>query len=281
MSRKINDYDVILPRIDGSSKPNDWKGKDLFDIQYWVACLLGKRRSGKTSLINTLIRAFVTKNTRVIFIVPTFWKDSSYEAIRNFLDKKGIIYQDFQAIEDDGVNNLKIMMDVFEEKEKKEDSDDEDNENEKDRVKYRMASLDLCEPSKDKKNKKKKVEPEYIIVLDDISDEIRNPAVLKLCKNSRHYRVKTILSSQSITDIHPHIYNQLDYLVLFKNYNLDGLKHVYDKVQPDMSYEEFVNLYTTTTKKTDRRGLNSFILYDRNNGVMRENLNTKIYEQKD
>jgi len=127
MSKKINDYKIKVPRIPGG-KVKDWKGKDLFDVRYWVASVLGKRRSGKTSLIYTLIKAFANKNTRFIFFVPTFYRDDSYQVIRDYLDRKKIKYQDFQSIEEDGINNLDVIMKVFErEGKEEEDSDEEEN----------------------------------------------------------------------------------------------------------------------------------------------------------
>jgi hypothetical protein len=284
MSKKINDYEIVCPRV-GSGK-KEWKGMDLFDIQYWVMACLGKRRSGKTSLIYTLIKAFTTKNYKFIFFVPTFWKDDSYEVIRNFLDKKKIPYQDFQSIEEDGVNNLDVVMKVLEEKA----SEDEEEEGKEEEENNKEVKGGACfgpptakdkekvgkEVEKDKDKDKDKIENEWFIIFDDISTEIRNKAVLKLCKNSRHYKAKIILSTQSITDLHPHIFNQLDYVAVFKNFNLDALKQLYERIDPNISYEQFVNIYREITDKVDRRGHSPFMLIDRPNNKIRENLNILI-----
>lgn len=281
MSKKINDYEIVCPRV-GSGK-KEWKGMDLFDIQYWVMACLGKRRSGKTSLIYTLIKAFTTKNYKFIFFVPTFWKDDSYEVIRNFLDKKKIPYQDFQSIEEDGVNNLDVVMKVLEEKDPLSGNKDEEEGKEEIKGGACFGPSNRIQRGVEKDGKKEvekdsssKIENEWFIIFDDISTEIRNKAVLKLCKNSRHYKAKIILSTQSITDLHPHIFNQLDYVAVFKNFNLDALKQLYERIDPNMSYEQFVNIYREITDKVDRRGHSPFMLIDRPNNKIRENLNILI-----
>ena len=106
----INKYGIHIPK----TRPNKekWKGKDLFDIRYWVMAILGKRRSGKSTLIYTLLKDFATKRMIVYFFVPTFWKDDTYRAMRDFLESKGIVFQAYTDIIEDGIDQLKLFMDV-------------------------------------------------------------------------------------------------------------------------------------------------------------------------
>ena len=108
--KKINNVNVEVPEI--KAYATHFKGDDLFDIQYFCMELLGKRLSGKTSLIYTLLKKFVTKNTNVLFFVPTFHKDKAYEPIRAYLNKKKITYDAFTSVEEDGVNMIEAFMEV-------------------------------------------------------------------------------------------------------------------------------------------------------------------------
>lgn len=272
--KKVNDYAISVPKIEESDK--EWKGMDCLDIQYFVMAILGKRRSGKSTLIYSILKYFATTKTVVIFFCPTFAKDPTYKSIRMFLQKKGITYTDFQSIENEGVNNVSLLMKTFEEK--TEDTDEEKliEDEEKKTDKQNKKSGCKFKESPTKENKKKVKQPEFIIIFDDISQEIKNKAVNTLCKNSRHYKAKVILASQSITDIHPHTYAQLDYCAVFKNFNNEQIKQIYERIQPDISIEEFQTLYTAITNEKDKKGHSSFMFVDRANTQIRENLNCVI-----
>ncbi|MFN9115075.1 MAG: hypothetical protein ACK5XN_33860, partial [Bacteroidota bacterium] len=64
----------------------------ILDRKYFVFAVLGKRRSGKSTLTFNLLKKFATKNTIVIFFVHTFTKDDNYKEMREFLDSKGITW---------------------------------------------------------------------------------------------------------------------------------------------------------------------------------------------
>ena len=108
--KKVNNVQVEIPDIKVSAKK--FKGDDLFDIQYFCMCLLGKRKSGKTSLIYTLLKKFVTKKTIVLFFAPTFHKDKTYDTIRKYLEEKKITYEAYHSVEEDGVNMVETFMEV-------------------------------------------------------------------------------------------------------------------------------------------------------------------------
>lgn len=271
--KKVNEYKISVPRT--NNKSLDWKGKDCLDVQYFVMAILGKRRTGKSTLIYSLLKYLASKKTIVIFFCPTFWRDATYESIRNFLDSKNIVYTDFQEVNQNGVNNVDVLMKSFEEK--NEDSDEENKmiEDEQDKQSKRKGCK-FKESPETKRKLKKVAPPEYILVFDDISNEIRDKSIIKLCKNSRHYKSKIILSTQSPTDLHPHQFSQLDYCAIFKDFNNDQVKQIYERIQPSISYEEFQLLYNAITSEKDRNGHNAFMLVDRANSKFRQNLNCII-----
>jgi hypothetical protein len=255
--KKINNNKVEIPQLDTTKKK--YKGDDLFDIQYFCMTLLGKRRSGKSSLIYTLLKKFTTKKTIVLFFVPTFHKDKTYEPIRKYLEKNKITYDAYSSVEEDGVNMIETFMEVnsgFNEDKKKEIK-------EENKPVIENPCKFECDEEKKNKNKKRKKEetpPEYFIIFDDMSGYLRKPSVLKLIKNSRHFRAKIVISTQSVSDVHPHVFGQMDYIALFKNFNEDSLDFLYEKIQLGITLEEFKKLYYYVTSQTFGNNYNCFLL---------------------
>lgn len=258
--KKINDYEIQVPKI-GSGKQVDWKGKKLFDIRYWLMGILGKKKSGKTSLIYSLIKYFVSKKMIVIFFASTFYIDDNYQVIREWLEKNEIVYMAFTNIIDEGVNNVDLWMKEHERKvENEEDEQSEPTEG------INTGEQDEEEEEDEDEDK----EPEFLFVFDDLSSELRDPAVRKLCKNMRHFKAKVILSTQSITDIHPHQYIQMDYVALFKGFNNEVLKDLFKKIEPQCDLPTFISMYRKIAVNYD------FLLIDRAKGKFRKNLNEEI-----
>jgi predicted AAA+ superfamily ATPase len=109
-STKINNAEIILPTLDIIDKK--WKGKKILDLQYWVMAILSKRRSGKSTLIYNLIKQFANKNTIILFFCPTFHKDSTYGAIKKYLDEREINYEIFSHFIEDGCNHIDEFLDA-------------------------------------------------------------------------------------------------------------------------------------------------------------------------
>lgn len=273
-SVKINNCKLTCPKV--KKKDNNWKGKDILDVKYWIMSILAKRRSGKTTLIYNIIKNFAHKHMIILFFVPTFYKDSVYESIRNYLDRKAIVYQGNTSIE----NEEKVdLIDVF----MKENSGGDENEESQEEI-VQQPQIPVCNfgdntDSQSVENNKgiesTPVEPEYMIIFDDMSSQLRHPSIVKLCKNSRHFKCKIILSSQSIVDLSPSQHSQIDYCVLFKNFNFNSIEQVYKRLQPNLSFEEFYELYKNVTEgKTGK--YNNFLVIDRNKEEYRKNMNEVI-----
>lgn len=273
-SVKINDCKLTCPKV--KKKDKNWKGKDILDVKYWIMSILAKRRSGKTTLIYNLIKQFGHKHMIILFFVPTFYKDSVYESIRNYLDRKGIVYQGNTSIEnEEGIDLIDVFM--------KENNGDRYllNQESKEEI-VQQPQIPVCnfggpiiDSQSESKNEDINIEPEYMIIFDDMSSQLRHPSIVKLCKNSRHFKCKIILSSQSIVDLTPSQHSQIDYCVLFKNFNFDSIEKVYKRLQPNLSFEEFYELYKNVTEgKTGK--YNNFLVIDRNKEEYRKNLNEVI-----
>ena len=83
--------------------------------------------------------------------------------------------------------------------------------------------FDVPEEKKKKEYKPKKLAPENIFVFDDISNELKNPALLALCKKSRHFKASVYISSQFIHDLLPQTLKQLSYFICFRSMTREKL----------------------------------------------------------
>lgn len=279
MSNLVNAR-LTLPKFNKRGKGKNWKGSNILDRRFFVFGILGKRRSGKSTLVYNLIEKFATKNTIVLFFVHTFHKDENYKEMRDMLDKKGILYQHYDDIVD-GV--VEFMEEQKNDKQNREDDVGEQKSTYSisntiinnlitdmitGKTQMEEDSMGTVASSK----RKKKPEPlEYIIVFDDVSDSLRETAVKKLIKNSFHYRSKIILATQGHADFSPDIYANLDYLALYKNFNEYALEHIYNKIELTIDFERFKELYHRITD-----GSYDFLFIDRNNDSFRINLDKKI-----
>lgn len=272
---KINNYQVQLPKV-GSGKEIKWKGKNLFDVQFWNFAIIGKKKSGKTSLIYTLIKDFSTKKTIVLFFVSTFHKDNTYKVIRDYLDEKKIIFQAFTELKTDGIDNVQCFLEANKgEPESDSDSDEEIKTSASAERALRACNFGIVEKKESKKTKKK-FEPEYILVFDDLSDELQSKTISALCKKNRHFRCKVILSTQSVKDIISRTIAQMDYVALFKHLNEESIQTIYERLEPNISFKEFLVMYKDVTSAERKDGLNNFLLFDIANETFRVNLDKKI-----
>ena len=276
---KVNNVKIEVPQI--KKKKDNFKGDHIFDIEYFCLTILGKRKSGKTVLIYNLLKNFLTKKMIVLFFVPTFHKDDTYEPIRNMLKKMKITYEAYSSFVEDGINILETFMDVNngygKDKEQKEQNKDAPPEL-KDIEPCKFYSEQEKKEMKKKKRKKKDQPPEYFIVTDDNSGYLRKPEILKLIKNSRHFKTKIVISTQAVSDVHPHVFAQMDYLALFKDFNEDSLDFLYSKLQLRATLEEFKVLYhfVTGAKTKEEKDKRNFILINLPTETYYINLNKKI-----
>ena len=106
----------------------------------------------------------------------------------------------------------------------------------------------------DKRNKTSLVKrdkyqaPEYIIVMDDLSHELKLPSVVSLLKKNRHYKLKIIVSSQYLNDLKPESIRQLDYVLLFKGQTEDKIEKIRKECDLSIDQETLIKVYNDATK---------------------------------
>lgn len=281
-SKRITKFKVEVPYI--ANQNEKWRGKAIFpDRRYFVCSILAKRRSGKTCLLYSLLKHFVTKNCIVLFFCASINKDPTYLALKDYLQSKGIPYQANSHFIEDEVNFIDAFMKKAEEADEDDEEKTEGSENgpKSDCQKMFEAQMSGMHPQEiaielekeqgDEKKPKKKQPTEYIICFDDLSSDLRHPSLQKLCKNSQHYRCKILMSSQAITDLHPAVHSQIDYCCLFGRFNKKSLSQIYERLQPPESPEVFEYVYKDTTSAPYQ-----FLTIDRNQDHYRKGLEWEI-----
>jgi hypothetical protein len=258
MFKKINDIKIQtikVPKID----EKNIVGYDMFPEIYGNIFISAKKMSGKSTVIYNIIKNCADKNSVVVVFCNTYRNDANWITIRKYLDDKKIPNLFYDSIHDGAVNNLSNLVNLMSAEDEPEDEKEPESclsFNEKEiRIKVR---------------KPKKISQKYLIIMDDISSELKDPNVSILLKQNRHYKSKVIISSQYINDIAPQCRRQMQYYLLFSGINEQKLEELFDNADLNIDFEQFVYLYKLATA-----GQYNFF-YIGTNGDYRRNFNEKI-----
>lgn len=237
-----------------------------------------RKKRGKTSTLYKIIKESVGRSTRVIAFVSTLYKDATWGTIRKYCKLKGIDFEGHTSIHEDGVDQIDELVERLQENAK-----DEEEEKELDkRVVALEKKMGICPLQMDgdsdddedcpKKGKKEKYRsPEYIIILDDLSNELKSRSLVTLLKKNRHFKAKIILSSQYLNDLLPESRKQLDYFLVYRGEPKKKLDEIYRDADVSVDQEEFYDIYKFATEKEF-----SFLYIDTNNSTFRRNFNYQI-----
>ena len=119
--------------------------------------------------------------------------------------------------------------------------------------------------------KTKYLAPEYIIIFDDLSNELKSKSLVTLLKKNRHFKCKIIISSQHYNDILPESRKQADYMLIFKNITEKKLIEIHKDINVAVTFDEFMELYRFATKDKF-----NFLYVDCVNDEYRKNFNELI-----
>ena len=255
----INDFEVEPVKTEETPKENIL-GYDMFPILYNNVFCIAKKKSGKSNVIYNILDKGANKRTNILFFVPTFHRDAVYLKMAEMLDKKGIHYQVFSDIIEDGVN---VLDDIIKKLEEPEEIVLQNKA-----VKTMFGIQQRTRPKKPKK-----LSPKHIIVLDDCGSSLKNSAVTKLLKINRHLHTRVIVSSQHQGDLFQQAFRQFDNLIIFKglSQNIEKLEQIYRNADLSVSFEEFVEMYRFATLRPF-----SFLYIDTRNNQYRVNFNKQI-----
>lgn len=254
---------IPLPKVENEKI----KGFEMFPEVYSNIFLVARKKSGKTSVIWKILKSCAGKKTNVIIFSSTIHKDANIMHIIKHFKNKGNSIESYTSIKEDGEDKLKELLDRLKNEYEEESSEDEE------KIKHKINLFREEEEEKDRKARKpSKLYPEYIIIFDDIGNELKNPVINQLLKTNRHYKSKVILSSQYVNDLSPESRKQIDYWILFGGHKMEKLKIIYDDADINIPFEDFINLYIDATKEKY-----NFLYIDTRDVTFRKNFN-KLYK---
>jgi hypothetical protein len=272
----INSHKVIpdpLPNAD----PRPVLGAAICPAAYGPIFIIAKRESGKTVVIDYIIKHCASPKTHVIIFCSTLYNDDRWIQIRKSLEERGNPTEYFTSVYENGEDEIKNLVEMLsaEAKEREEKEFDQPEQN--------MRSADeWCEkiknphPEKLKKEKREKfLSPKYFIIFDDASSELKSPSLIKLIKESRHYRIKVILSSQYFHDLPKQSMTQVDIWILFAGLPEDKLKMLRERADLTLDDTTLWKAYKIATKKTSSESHPFFYINARHNEY-RRNFNYKL-----
>lgn len=277
---QINDH-VVKPIKLPQQDTRPVKGFDICEECYANIFICASKKRGKTNVVFDIIKSCVSKDTKVVIFASTIYKDANWIEIRKYLDNKGIEHDDYMSIQEDGYDHLEELADDLKEKAKEEDEARRDEEEEEEKEPDMLDILaqlngvkkymnDEVEIPK-KKRKSKYLAPEYFIVLDDISTELKSKSLIHLLKENRHYKSKIVISSQYLHDLRPESLTMIDIWLLFKGIMDPKLEIVHRLADVHVPMEDFINIYKNATKKRY-----TFLYIDKSNCEFRKNFHIKI-----
>lgn len=252
--RKINNEIVKPIKTPDDDDKRPPRGKSLIEIPYSNIYCCSKKRTGKTSVIDKMVRTFCGPKTKLHVFCSTVFIDPTYIELGKWADKKKIDFYPSTSIKEghaDLLDDILISDEnfIFDEDGKEHDEGENDKNHKKVDDTKRILNLSNTHTGKPRKPKPSKYkELRRIFVFDDLSNEIRySKSLIQLLKKNRHGRYKVIISSQWLADLQPQSINQLDYVFLFKAHNQDRLLDIHNKLDLDLDFETFLKLYKYCT----------------------------------
>jgi hypothetical protein len=265
--KKINN-NIVTPIPTKKLNPNEIKGYSLFSQLYCNIFICAQKGSGKTNVINEIIKECIDSTTKVIVFSSTHNNDNAWRFIKKYLEKKNISSVFYTSIEEDKVDKLDQLLDFFR------------NETPEIAKEKEIAPLEIMkfdEISCTLKIKKPKEQsPKYLIIFDDLSIELKKKNVPFLLKTFRHYKSKVIISTQYFNDLPVDARLQIDYLLLFKGNTQEKVdEHIYPIYGCNLTKEEFYDIYKKITSEQYQ-----FLYISKNDCQFRKNF-TELIKIKD
>jgi len=291
---KLNEFKVKPIKIKKDDRVS--YGHDLFPQVYHSTFLCAKTKSGKTTALLRMLENCAGKKTKFIVFCSTIYKDALWRTFMKMVKSKNkkieklnekrlleekepiplIEFHAFTSLYDyDERGREQNILNQLVKKLEEDYIDDSDSDSDTDTDEEQEHDIIMTNDNRQNKKRKEKKElyqaPDYIIVLDDLSTELKSPALVSLLKKSRHNKLQVIISSQYYHDLLPAGRLQLDYILLWKNMNDEKLKIVHGDSNLPIDEETFIKLYHAITD-----GSYNFMYIDKNQGTIRKNFNELI-----
>lgn len=273
------------------------KGFDICEEVYANIFLCAKKKSGKTSALFKIMKECVVRKTIIYIFCSTAYKDKNWIQIRKYFKDKGMELHVFTSIFEDGQDQLSVLIENLKQEAKEEEEAKEakeEKEEEEDPALYSQrrcddildrlhdmhlrstgqAPLDFEEQDEEPRKKRRRskyLAPEYMIIFDDLSSELKSRSLLSLLKFNRHFKSKLIISSQWLHDLLPESRKQIDLFLIFKGFPERKLQEIYRDADTGVSFELFCEMYKKATEQK-----HSFLYVDSRADSYRRNFDSKF-----
>ena len=262
--KKVNDEIIIPRKVKNIHDPKRIVGYQLFPDVYSNILITAKKNSGKTNVVMKILDRCVGDNTEIIAFVGTLNKDQIWLDAQK---RWGEQFTGYTSIIDDetGEDRIKNLVEDLKAQAEEEEAalklalqkkalEKKLSRNEKYKIpehlvmlaKKEFKQMNIIEPEEEEKDKM--IAPEFIIIFDDISNELHNKHLLKLVKEGRHYHCKIIISSQYLLDTKPALIKQIDYFLIFAKIGDDKLHRIYDNSDLIIDFDTLIALYHNATE---------------------------------
>ena len=261
-SKKVNNCKIRKIPREGEEDKRPIKGYELCQEVYANIYLIAKKNSGKTTVIYNIIDRCAGRDTIVFAFVSTLNNDANWKGIKTMCEDKGMPFFGFTSlVDEEGVDQLQALVKSFQDSAEEKEGKEE----------VKAPLLPCFSPVVEEKRTTTKPKrlpyraPEYIIVLDDLADELKKKSVATLLKKNRHFKCKVIISSQWLNDIPPAALGQMNLVCLFRGFSVEKLEEFHSKARLSIPFEDFKTLYLDATK--DDYG---FLAIDMDKGTYRK-----------
>lgn len=267
-TRKINNAIVIPLHLTNQYPPEKIYGYDFCHHPYATWLLIAKSHSGKGHSIYKICEETIDSRmgTNVVIFCPTASIDPLYEKLQDLLEKKNCTVTIHSSFNEGKENILNELLDMMENEPEEDIVIEEEEELVRVGSSYHMA----IRTKKKKAKRPKKISSRHLFIFDDMGSELRNPCMSFVMK-SRHYKIKTIISTQYIHNITPAIRKNVSNVLFFKSFSPEKLRTIYTDLDITVPYEEFERLYQFATSKKY-----NFLQYDARDNRFIKNFNEEI-----
>jgi hypothetical protein len=280
-ARKINNLKVKPIPFEGGNDPRPVRGAEMFSEPFANIFIAAKKKSGKTYVVYNILKKCMSSKTKLVVFCSTINKDPSWRYMIKYYKDKGVDVATYTSLKEDGIDRLQELITDLENQIEPEDEEEEEIPP-KEQLKMMGGALvkailthnlppEITGEGKKKPRKSKYIDCEYIIVLDDLSTELKSKSLVGLLKKNRHAKAKIIVSSQYYLDLLPESRKQIDYFLLFKSQTDDKLQAIYKDADISIPYEKFHQLYVGATQEPY-----SFLYVDCREDKFRKNFDKEL-----
>ena len=263
----INDIEIKKVRLPKTN--TEVFGSDILLNPYSLSAMIAKTNSGKTNTLYNILEHTVDpkRKTNVVIFCSTLDLDDTYKKIIRLLEKKKCNVFTHHHFIENGENLIQYYLDIIEQPIQEEEDD-------KPIERILMGRGFIMERpktviKKKKKNKEpEKLSPKWIFIFDDIPGKDLRKSALNYVMRARHYKIRTFILTQHLSNISPIVRKQIATCLLFRSFSKDKLQMIYEDLDIEISFKIFEELYKFATKDPY-----SFLTYDVYKQIFRKNFN--------